>query len=129
MGPVVSDATAKQLLAAQDRFIQAGATALIPMTSMDAGDAFLKPGLIDVTQVGERPDDEIFGPLLQVIRVTDIKAAIQEANRSQYGLSAGIFTDSREEFDAFYHAIRAGVVNWNQPLTGASSRMPLAVLE
>ncbi len=124
MGPVVSTATAKQLLTAQDQLLQAGAEPLIPMTSMQLGDAFLKPGLIDVTQVGERSDDEIFGPLLQVIRVADIKAAIEEANRSQYGLSAGIFTDSRKEFDTFYHAIRAGVVNWNQPLTGASSRMP-----
>jgi acyl-CoA reductase-like NAD-dependent aldehyde dehydrogenase len=49
----------------------------------------LTPGIIDVTAVAERPDEELFGPLLQVIRYADFDAAIAEANNTQYGLAAG----------------------------------------
>lgn len=124
IGPVISAAIAKQLLEAQQQLLQGGATSLIPMTPMDIGEAFLKPGIIDVTHVGGRSDDELFGPLLQVIRVSSFQEAIREANNTHFGLSAGLLSDSREEFDQFYSEIRAGIVNWNTPLTGASSRMP-----
>ncbi len=124
MGPVISGAAAKQLLDSQDKLLQGGAVSIVPMTTMKLGEAFLCPGLIDVTQVGERPDEEIFGPLLQLIRVRGFEGALEEANNTRFGLSAGIFTDNRDEFERFYRSIRAGVVNWNLPLTGASSRMP-----
>jgi succinylglutamic semialdehyde dehydrogenase len=86
--------------------------------------ALLLPGLIDVTDVPDRPDQELFGPLLQVIRVPDFHAALDEANNTRYGLSAGLLSDKRELYDRFSRQIRAGVVNWNRQTTGASSRMP-----
>jgi len=42
-----------------------------------------------------------FGPLLQLIRVDDFDAAIAEANRTAYGLSAGLLSDSRALYDRF----------------------------
>ena len=77
-----------------------------------------------MTAVAKRDDEEIFGPLLQVIRVADFDAAIAEANNTQFGLSAGLFSDSEEQFNYFYDRIRAGIVNWNKQLTGASSAAP-----
>jgi len=86
--------------------------------------ALLTPGLIDVTNVANRKDDEIFGPLLQLIRVKDFDAAIAEANNTRFGLAAGLLSDDRTLWERFYRHIRAGVVNWNRPLTGASSALP-----
>ncbi|EGH49222.1 succinylglutamic semialdehyde dehydrogenase, partial [Pseudomonas syringae pv. pisi str. 1704B] len=50
------------------------------------GSALLTPGIIDVSAVPDRPDEELFGPLLQVIRYAGFDAAIAEANATRYGL-------------------------------------------
>ncbi|WP_422414286.1 aldehyde dehydrogenase family protein, partial [Endozoicomonas sp. ALB122] len=50
--------------------------------------------------------------------------AIEQANNTRYGLSAGIFSDSRQDYEQFLHRSRAGIVNWNKPITGASSAAP-----
>ena len=85
---------------------------------------FLTPGILDVTEVADRPDIELFGPLLQVIRVPDLDAAIAEANATRYGLSASLIGGSPEDFEHFWSTIRAGIVNWNRPTNGASSAAP-----
>jgi succinylglutamic semialdehyde dehydrogenase len=56
--------------------------------------------------------------------VRDLDEAIAEANNTRYGLAAAIFSDTREEYDQFFRKIRAGVVNWNRPTTGASGALP-----
>ncbi|TXI40301.1 MAG: succinylglutamate-semialdehyde dehydrogenase [Nitrosomonas sp.] len=124
IGPVISRAVAKQLLTIQDGLLREGATCLRPMTPLALGDAFLSPGIIDVTQVGDRTDEELFGPLLQVIRVRTFADALTEANNTRFGLAAGLLSDNIAEFEQFSRVIRAGVINWNTPTTGASSRMP-----
>lgn len=124
MGPLISNVEADKLLAAQEQFIAAGGKALVRMERLKAGLPFLFPGLIDVTAVKERPDVEWFGPLLQLIRVKDFDSAVQEANNTQYGLSSGIFADNRKYYDIFLKNVRAGIVNWNRPLTGASGNLP-----
>jgi succinylglutamic semialdehyde dehydrogenase len=124
MGPVVNDTAASKLLAAQERLKSAGGRVLVEMRSLGPRPAMLSPGLIDVTNIKDRPDDEFFGPLLQLIRVDDFDAAIAEANRTAYGLSAGLLSDNRALYEEFYRAIRAGVVNWNRPITGASGSLP-----
>lgn len=124
MGPVITAAAAKQLLTAQEHLLRDGATSLLPMTPLPLSDAFLSPGIIDVTQVGDRIDEELFGPLLQVIRVRSFEEALTEANNTRFGLAAGLLSDDPKEFDTFFNTVRAGVVNWNNPTTGASSRMP-----
>jgi succinylglutamic semialdehyde dehydrogenase len=88
------------------------------------GRPFLSPAIIDVTAMAERPDVELFGPLLQVIRVPDFAAAIAEANNTRYGLSASLVGGSPEQYNQFWSSVRAGVVNWNRPTNGASSSAP-----
>ena len=124
MGPVISAAAADQILEAQAALESSGGQSIIPMQRMDTKLALLTPGLIDVTHVKQRADAEIFGPLLQVIRVNDFDDAIEEANRTCYGLAAGLVSDETGAFDRFYREIRAGVINFNRPLTGASSQLP-----
>jgi succinylglutamic semialdehyde dehydrogenase len=85
---------------------------------------FLSPALIDVTAVPNRPDVEIFGPLLQLIRVPDFEAAIAEANATRFGLSASLVGGSPELYDRFWANVRSGVINWNRPTNGAPSNAP-----
>jgi succinylglutamic semialdehyde dehydrogenase len=124
MGTLISARTADQILEAQDRLLKAGALAIVGMKRDPRSNALLSPGLIDVTNVADRPDIEIFGPLLQVIRVDNFAAAITEANRTAFGLSAGLISDRAENYEQFLRRVRAGVVHWNRPLTGASSQLP-----
>lgn len=124
MGPVISRRAADALLAAQTRLQEQGGRTILQMRRPGSSGAMLSPGLIDVTRIADRPDEEIFGPLLQIIRVPDFAAAIAEANRTAFGLAAGLLSDNRELYDQFFRKIRAGVVNWNRPTTGASGTLP-----
>ena len=124
MGSVISLGAAEQLLKAQQQLIVNGAKVLLAMTQPLATAALLTPGIIDVTAVSERPDEEFFGPLLQVIRYDGFAAAIAEANATQYGLAAGLLSDSAERYQQFWLQSRAGIVNWNKQLTGAASSAP-----
>jgi len=80
--------------------------------------------MIDVTAIDQRQDAEVFGPLLQVIRVKDFSAAIEEANDTKFGLAAGLLSDNEKLWETFSNEIRAGVVNWNRHTTGASGAAP-----
>jgi succinylglutamic semialdehyde dehydrogenase len=124
MGPVISAQAAQNLLAAQADLLGGGGVALAEMKPSSRSPALLTPGLIDVTGIANRPDAEFFGPLLQMIRVDDFDSAIREANNTAYGLSAGLISDNSELFEKFLREIRAGVLAWNKPLTGASSQLP-----
>lgn len=123
MGPLISAQAARQLLDAQKLLIARGARTLLPMRRLERGDAFVTPGIVDTTGI-ELPDEEHFGPLLQVIRVSSFDAAIAEANRTRYGLSAGFIGDDEAEYRQFWRRSRAGIVNWNRPTTGASGAAP-----
>ncbi len=124
MGPVISKGAAKRLLAEQERLVKQGGKTLLDMTPVNGHPVFLTPGIIDVTAVKNRPDTEIFGPFLQVIKVKNFDEALEEANRTDYGLAAGLLSDNRQLYEKFFKLSRAGVVNWNRPLTGASSEAP-----
>ncbi len=124
MGPLISEAAALKLIDAQTKLISLGGIPLQTMFMYAPGTGFITPGLIDVTPISQRPDEEYFGPLLQLIRVASLEEAIHEANRTQYGLVAGLFSDHPESYSQFYRQIKAGVINWNTPLTGASSSAP-----
>jgi succinylglutamic semialdehyde dehydrogenase len=123
-GPVITAAAAEKLLAEQASLASRGGRLLLEMRSLRPGTGLLSPGLIDVTDVPNRPDEELFGPLLQLIRVPDVAAAITEANATRFGLAAGLLSDDAALYRTFFRQTRAGVVNWNRPLTGASGALP-----
>lgn len=124
MGAVISNNAAQKLLAAQTALVKNGATVLLEMKLLQPNSGLLSPGLIDVTLIDDLTDEENFGPLLQVVRYTDLMSAITHANKTRYGLAAGLLSISRDEYNLFERHIRAGIVNWNRPLTGASSASP-----
>ncbi|WP_339473429.1 succinylglutamate-semialdehyde dehydrogenase [Pseudomonas sp. RL_5y_Pfl2_69] len=124
MGSVISLGAARALMDAQEVLLGSGAVALLEMHQPDSNAALLTPGIIDVTEVSDRSDEELFGPLLQVIRYADFDAAIAEANNTAFGLAAGLLSDSEARYQQFWLESRAGIVNWNKQLTGAASSAP-----
>ena len=114
MGPVISIGAAQKLLDAQSEFIRRGARSLVEMKQLGACPTMLSPGIIDVSNI-DRSDVEIFGPLLQVIRVKSFDEAITEANNTRYGLVAALFSDDRSLFERFYRSPR---VKHRTPGTG-----------
>jgi succinylglutamic semialdehyde dehydrogenase len=115
------------LAALQDR-IDRGAKVIRASGPVDnLPGAFVRPAIIDVTGV-DVPDEEMFAPFLSVARVPTFAAAIAEANATRYGLSAGLISDNPANWDHFIRRIRAGVVNFNRPTTGAAGDMPFGGL-
>jgi succinylglutamic semialdehyde dehydrogenase len=109
---------------AHNALVRLGGKSLVKSTHRDTQTGFVTPGIVDVTGVENIPDEEYFGPLLKVYRFTKLDDAIKEANNTRYGLSAGILCDDEETYRYFFKHIRAGIVNWNKPITGASSAAP-----
>ena len=124
IGPLVSARAAQGVLDAQADLVRRGAKPIREVSRVpELGDAFLRPGLLDVTGV-DVPDEEVFGPMLQVTRVASFDDAIAAANDTAYGLSAGLVSDDEALWDRFWVEARAGIVNWNRPTCGAASNMP-----
>ena len=124
MGPVIDNETADLLMESFVALISRGGTAILPMRRPEAELPFVTPSLLDATDMADRPDIELFGPLLQIVRVPDFDAAIAEANATRYGLSASLIGGKPEDFERFWAEIRAGIINWNKPTSGASSAAP-----
>lgn len=124
MGAVISLAAANSLLASQARLLAQGAKPILEMHRLEEGTALLSPGMLDVTAVSDLPDEEDFGPLLKIQRYDSFDEALRLANNTRYGLAAGLISDSQALYDTFWQEARAGIVNWNKPLTGASSAAP-----
>ena len=124
MGAMISEKAALGMVAAQQQLLDMGATSLVELKHLEPGTGFVSPGIIDVTAVKDMPDEEHFGPLIKVYRYTDFDSAINEANNTSFGLSAGLLSDDSNDYQHFLKRIRAGIVNWNRPITGASSAAP-----
>lgn len=124
MGPVIDNAAADALQESFLDLLLKGGRPVKQLARPDDALPFLTPAIIDVTAVPNRPDVELFGPVLQVIRVPDFAGALAEANATRYGLSASLIGGSPQLYDQFWANVRAGVINWNKPTNGAPSNAP-----
>ena len=124
MGPLIDNAAADQVQEQWLELMMKGGQPLCRLDRRTKDRPFLTPALIDVTDIKDRPDEEIFGPVLQLVRVKDFDAAIDEANNSRFGLAASLIGGTPELYDKFWANVRAGVINWNKPTNGAPSNAP-----
>jgi succinylglutamic semialdehyde dehydrogenase len=124
MGPVIDMAAADHVEEQWEALVKRGGQPIRPLDRIEKGKPFLSPAIIDVTDVKDRPDEEIFGPVLQVIRVRDFDAAIAEANNTRFGLAASLISGNPDLYQRFWTQVRAGVINWNKPTNGAPSNAP-----
>lgn len=86
---------------------------------------YLSPALALGTRVGDRINaEEVFGPVMSVIRVPDYEAALAAANASTMNLSAGIVTSDLAEASHFRRNSKAGMVMVNLPTAGVDFHVP-----
>ncbi len=149
MGPIISDIARKAVLDFQDHAARNGGEVLVKSTAMDSqeGGWYLTPGVIKVDRFvesetakqrdsetgvvgGSEPgrDVEVFGPLLRISVVKTPDEAIKQANATQFGLAASIFTRDPASVERFLNEARAGCVNVNTGTAGASSKLPFGGL-
>jgi succinylglutamic semialdehyde dehydrogenase len=124
MGPVIDNAAADHVQEQWLNLMMKGGKPLRRLDRPFAERPYLTPALIDVSAIRDRPDEEIFGPVLQLVRVKDFDAAIAEANNTRFGLAASLVGGSPEMYHKFWAQVRAGVINWNKPTNGAPSNAP-----
>jgi len=86
---------------------------------------FMSPAVIADTAPDMRiNNEEVFGPVLSTVRVKDYEEALEIANRGQFGLSAGIVTNSLKHARHFRRHVRAGMVMVNLPTAGVDYHVP-----
>jgi succinylglutamic semialdehyde dehydrogenase len=124
MGPVIDNDAADALQESFMSLMMRGGSPIKNLERPVDNRPFLLPALIDMTNVKEKPDVELFGPILQMIRVSDFDEAIAESNATRYGLSASLIGGTPALYDKFWANTKAGVVNWNRPTNGAPSNAP-----
>jgi succinylglutamic semialdehyde dehydrogenase len=124
MGPVIDNAAADQLTQGFLHMLSNGGVPIRHLRRTDESLPFLSPAIIDVTGMKEKLDDELFGPLLQVVKVDEFDEAITEANATRFGLSASLIGGTPQDYSRFWANVRAGIINWNRPTNGASSDAP-----
>lgn len=117
MGPLKSKELVDNILNRQEELLQKGGVSLLQSRRLDElGSTYITPGIIDVTDIAEKIDEEIIGPFLQVTRVNTLSDGIEKANDSCYGLAAGIITEDEKIYNEFKNKIQAGLISWNKPL-------------
>jgi succinylglutamic semialdehyde dehydrogenase len=120
MGPLVNAHAADRAVKFEQGLTAMGAKPILPIKR---DGAFVHPGVIDVTGLSP-PDEELFGPVLQVYRVKDFDHALDVANATRFGLAGGLISDDPALWARVKNELRAGVLNWNRPTTGASGALP-----
>lgn len=128
LGGLISEQAAQRVIEAWRSYVDGGGKTLLEPTLVRAGTSLLTPGIVEFTDAAIIADEEVFGPLLCVWRYDDFDAAIRQANATRYGLACGLISAEREKFDQLLLEARAGIVNWNKPLTGAASTAPFGGL-
>lgn len=124
MGPVINAKAAEKYLSAVAQAKKDGKILLggedLRSTPEFANGHFVSPTIAEAPGTSPIFREEYFAPFLAVTTFTDLKAAIATANQSEYGLTAGIFTERKEEIQFFMDHIQAGVLYANRR-TGATT--------
>jgi RHH-type proline utilization regulon transcriptional repressor/proline dehydrogenase/delta 1-pyrroline-5-carboxylate dehydrogenase len=119
VGPVIDEDAHKRILRTLEGAPAEGEVLVTHGEVPEAG-YFVPPTVVAVPD----PDtplarDEIFGPVMAVLRAADVDEAIELANRSAYALTAGIYSRSPASISRAAAELRAGNVYVNRPITGA----------
>jgi malonate-semialdehyde dehydrogenase (acetylating) / methylmalonate-semialdehyde dehydrogenase len=118
MGPLVSAQHKRRVLGLIEAGVDEGAELLMDGREGVPGDGFfVGPCLFDRVQPGMRIyDEEVFGPVLLVVRAETYDEALALVNRSPYGNGAAIFTNDGGAARAFEQDVAAGMVGINVPI-------------
>jgi 1-pyrroline-5-carboxylate dehydrogenase len=121
LGPVVNRAAMDSILGyiatgKKEGRLVAGGEAV----ESEAGGYFLEPTVFaDIAPDAVLAQEEIFGPVLAVIKVADFTEGLQVANNTEYGLTGAVYTSDRERLDLARQEFHVGNLYLNRKCTGA----------
>jgi RHH-type proline utilization regulon transcriptional repressor/proline dehydrogenase/delta 1-pyrroline-5-carboxylate dehydrogenase len=119
MGPVIDEGALKRIRGWQEKAAEFGRVVLQRDDLPDKG-YFVGPAIIDdVAPTSALAYEEIFGPVIAVLRAKDFDHAIEIANTSQYALTAGLISRSPSHIREAAESLRAGNIYINHGTTGA----------
>ncbi|MBV8205300.1 MAG: aldehyde dehydrogenase family protein [Acidobacteria bacterium] len=129
MGPLVDDKQLATVLQYLEIGRREGATLVCGGGRLTGGDYdrghFIEPTIFDhVTPAMRIATEEIFGPVLSVIRVENFEEAMRAANGVPFGLSSAIYTRDASRIFDFVDEIDSGIVHINSPTTGGEAHVP-----
>jgi malonate-semialdehyde dehydrogenase (acetylating)/methylmalonate-semialdehyde dehydrogenase len=121
MGPLVTAQHRDRVTSYLDAGVQAGAELVVDGRDAeydaDGEGFFLAPTLFDRVEPGMSVyDEEIFGPVLSVVRVASYDAGLELINANQYGNGTAIFTNDGGAARRFQHEVEVGMVGVNVPI-------------
>jgi acyl-CoA reductase-like NAD-dependent aldehyde dehydrogenase len=126
IGPVVNRDAYRSILEALDQAHRDGRVILEGgATGSEEEGYYIAPAIVaDVDNSSQTAQEEIFGPVLAVIRARDFDHAVEIANDTRYGLTSGIATNSLRYTQEFIARSEAGLVNVNVPTAGLEFQVP-----
>ncbi|WP_409495505.1 CoA-acylating methylmalonate-semialdehyde dehydrogenase [Amycolatopsis sp. cmx-11-12] len=121
MGPVVTEAARQRVIDSVTRGAEQGATVVVDGRALEieghADGFFVGPSLLDnVTTEMAAYREEIFGPVLAIVRVSTVDEAIALINANPYGNGTAIFTGSGEAARRFQREVKVGMIGVNVPI-------------
>ena len=113
--PLVSHAARERLVGEIEQAEADGARVVLDgRGDAGPGGCLLGPTILDEVPPGHRAlEEELFGPILSIVRAPDLEAAIEAVNSSRYGNASVIFTESGRAAREYRHRIEAGMVGVN----------------
>ena len=121
MGPVVNRSAMDTILSyieigkSEGRLLTGGNAVATP-----EGGFYLEPTVIaDIAPTARIAQEEIFGPVLAVIRAKDFDHALAIANNTEYGLTGALYSSSHEKLEHARRAFHVGNLYLNRKCTGA----------
>jgi 1-pyrroline-5-carboxylate dehydrogenase len=127
LGPVINEDAKKKFqvatnLAKQDGCILTGGIVL--QNSVYENGYYVTPTIVtDLPEDHKLIKDELFLPFLCIQKYDDFDDAIQLANDTEYGLTAGIFSENKEQLEKFLNKIQAGVVYVNRSASATTAAL------
>jgi 1-pyrroline-5-carboxylate dehydrogenase len=119
MGPVISEPQFEKV----SGYIETGKDEGERLLGDDPGDPergyFIAPTIFGVDPEARVAQEEIFGPVLSVIKARNFEEALSIANDTPYGLTGGVYSKNRDHLELARHEFNAGNVYFNRSITGA----------
>ena len=119
VGPVISEPQFEKVSSYVDAGKQEGDRVLGEDPGDPEGGYFVSPTIFEVGQDARVAREEIFGPVLSVIKASDFDEALRFANDSPYGLTGGVYSKNRDHLERARREFKAGNVYFNRSITGA----------
>ncbi len=120
MGPVINQGSEQKILEYIRKGLEEGGRLIAGGRKADGAGFFVQPTVIaDVDPKGTIAQEEIFGPVLAVIKAKDFDHALEIANNTEFGLTGGIWTTNRKKIEMAKKVFHVGNFYVNRKITGA----------